>query len=216
MTLTRREGDTVSKTTVAVEADRAGEAGRVDRIIEETGARREGHFRLTSGRHSGEYFQCARALEHPGHAGELGRLLAGRFKDDRVDTVVSPALGGVVIGYEVARALDVRFLFAERKDGRMTLRRGFAVRPGERVLVIEDVVTTGGSVKEVAALVCEAGAELVGYGFIVDRSMTDPGLEPRAESLVRRTAESYDPDDCPMCRDGVPVVKPGSRPDASK
>ncbi len=180
-------------------------------IIEETGALLRGHFRLTSGRHSGEYFQCAKMLERPVHAGELGRLLADRYRDDRVDVVVSPALGGVVIGYEVARALGVRFLFAERQDGRMTLRRGFAIGEGERVLIIEDVVTTGGSVKEVAELTRAAGGELVGFGFIVDRSMSDPGLEPRAEALLRRVTESYESESCPLCRDGVPVVKPGSR-----
>jgi len=189
-------------------------ANRAAEIVQETGALFTGHFRLTSGRHSGEYFQCARVLEHPRHAEELGRLLADRFRDDRVDVVVAPALGGVVIGYEVARSLGVRFLFAERQEGQMTLRRGFALEPDERVLIIEDVVTTGGSVKEVAALAREAGGEVVGFGFIVDRSMSDPGLEPRAESLLRRVAESYEPESCPLCEQGLPIVKPGSRPGA--
>jgi orotate phosphoribosyltransferase len=181
------------------------------RIIDETGALLKGHFRLTSGRHSGEYFQCARMLERPEHAGELGRLLADRYRDDRIDIVVAPALGGVVIGYEVARALGVRFLFAERQDGRMTLRRGFAIEEGERVLIIEDVVTTGGSVKEVAELTLAAGGELVGFGFIVDRSTSDPWLKPRAEALLRRVTESFEPENCPLCQNGVPIVKPGSR-----
>jgi orotate phosphoribosyltransferase len=184
------------------------------RIIERTGALLTGHFRLTSGRHSGEYFQCARVLERPEDAEELGRLLADRFRGERVDVVVAPALGGVIIGHEVARALGVRFLFAERQDGRMTLRRGFALEAGQRVLIIEDVVTTGGSVKEVAELALSAGAELVGFGFIVDRSTSDPGLAPRSEALVRRAAESFEPGECPLCREGVPVVKPGSRQDA--
>ncbi len=186
-------------------------ADRAAAIVEETGAQFTGHFRLTSGRHSGEYFQCARVLERPEHAEELGRLLADRFQDERVEAVVAPALGGVVIGYEVARALGVRFLFAERQEGRMKLRRGFALEPGERVLIVEDVVTTGGSVKEVAGLTRAAGADVVGFGFIVDRSMSDPGLTPRAESLLRRVAESFDPDACPLCRQGLPIVKPGSR-----
>jgi len=194
----------------------ADKAGRDDAaaIVEATGALFSGHFRLTSGRHSGEYFQCARALELPEHAERLGQLLADRFSDDRVDVVVAPALGGVIIGYEVARSLGVRFLFAERQEGRMTLRRGFAIKPGERALIIEDVVTTGGSVKEVAELTRAAGADIVGFGFIVDRSMSNPGLSPRAESLLRRVAESYEPEDCPLCKQGVPIVKPGSRQDS--
>ena len=124
----------------------------VDRVLAlmiETKALLVGHFRLTSGRHSGEYFQCARILERPDAAEELGRMLAERFRDDAVDVVVAPALGGIIVGHEVARALGVRSIFAEREDGAMTLRRGFHLKPGERVLVVEDVVTTGGSVKEV-------------------------------------------------------------------
>ena len=195
----------------AASPPRNAAADRAAAIVEETGAQFTGRFRLTSGRHSGEYFQCARVLERPEHAEELGRLLADRFRDDRVEAVVAPALGGVVIGYAVARALGVRFLFAERQEGRMTLRRGFTLKPDERVLIVEDVVTTGGSVKEVAELTRTAGADVVGFGFIVDRSMSDPGLEPRAESLLRRVAESFEPDDCPLCKQGLPIVKPGSR-----
>ena len=189
----------------------AATTNRAAEIVEETGALFTGHFRLTSGRHSGEYFQCARVLEQPAHAAELGRLLAERYAADDVNAIVSPALGGVIIGYEVARALGVRFLFAERQEGRMTLRRGFSIPPGERILIIEDVVTTGGSVKEVAELVRARGASVIGFGFIVDRSAVDPGLEARTEALLHRTAESFAAEDCPLCKEGVPIIKPGSR-----
>ncbi len=179
----------------------------------ETKALLVGHFRLTSGRHSGEYFQCARILERPDAAEELGRLLADRFCNDAVDVVVAPALGGIIIGYEVARALGVRSIFAERESGAMRLRRGFSVKPGERVLVVEDVVTTGSSIKEVAELVREAGGEVVGFGFLVDRSLDPSGLGERSESLLKRHIDSYEPDHCPLCLEGIPVTKPGSRPD---
>ena len=143
-------------------------------------------------------------------------MLADLFRDDGVDVVVSPAIGGIVIGYEVARALDVRAIWAERADGAMTLRRGFAVSPRERVLVIEDVVTTGGSVREVAQVVKEAGAEIVGFGFIMDRSRQPLDLPGPTKALLEaREMKTYDPDDCPLCADGIPVVKPGSKPTTS-
>lgn len=189
-------------------------ATRTLSILSETGAVSEGHFRLSSGRHSGEYCQCARALERPDVAEELGRMLAGLFASDEIDAVVSPALGGIVIGHEVARALGVRSLFAERRGGAMELRRGFALTSGERVLVVEDVVTTGGSVREVAELVASLGAEVVGFGFILDRSGGDHGLPGAARSLLTRDMKSYEPDECPLCDRGLPLVKPGSRPDA--
>ncbi len=188
----------------------------VDRVLAlmiETKALLVGHFRLTSGRHSGEYFQCARILERPDAAEELGRMLADRFRNDAVDVVVAPALGGIIIGHEVARALGTRSIFAERESGVMSLRRGFSIKPGERVLVVEDVVTTGGSVKEVAELVKEAGGKVVGFGFLVDRSLDPPGLGERSESLLKRRIDSYEPDQCPLCLEGIPVTKPGSRPD---
>ncbi len=172
----------------------------------------DGHFVLTSGRHSGRYCQCMRALERPELAEELGRMIADLFRDERVDVVVAPALGGIVIGYEVARSLGVRSMFAERKGGEMTLRRGFAVAPGERVLIIEDVVTTGGSVKEVASLVRAAGGTVVGFGFILDRSGGSADLGAPARALVATTMESFEASDCPLCSAGeAPAVKPGSR-----
>ncbi|MBM3307044.1 MAG: orotate phosphoribosyltransferase [Candidatus Eisenbacteria bacterium] len=189
-----------------------GTTERVLELLAESGALLKGHFRLSSGRHSDEYCQCARVLERPEAAEELGAMLAELFVGDDVDAVVSPALGGIIIGHEVARALGVRCLFAEREDGRMTLRRGFALREGERALIIEDVRTTGGSVLEVAEVVRAAGAVVAGFGFILDRSREPRDLGAPARALARRPMESHEPERCPLCADGVPVVKPGSRP----
>ena len=190
----------------------------VDRVVDlmvKAGALLRGHFRLTSGLHSDEYCQCAKVLEHPDVAEELGQMLAARFADYAVDVVVSPAIGGIVIGHEVARALGVRSLFAERKEGEMALRRGFSVSPGERVLIIEDVVTTGGSVKEVAEAVAGDGAEIVGFGFIMDRSLRPLDLPaPTKALLAGRKMETYEPDTCPLCEAGVPIERPGSRPES--
>jgi orotate phosphoribosyltransferase len=181
-------------------------------ILRETGSLMEGHFVLTSGRHSGQYCQCMRALERPELAEELGRMIAALYADEEIDVVLAPALGGIIIGYEVARSLGVRSMFAERKDGTMALRRGFALSPGERVLVVEDVVTTGGSVREVAALAAAAGAEVVGFGFIVDRSGGEVDLGGPARALYSTSIESYEPGECPLCAaGGSPAAKPGSR-----
>lgn len=181
-------------------------------ILRRSGALMDGHFVLTSGRHSGQYCQCMRALERPELAEELGRMIADLFRDDRVDVVVAPALGGIVIGYEVARSLGARSMFCERKDGEMTLRRGFAVAPGERVLIVEDVVTTGGSVKEVASLVRAAGGTVEGFGFVLDRSGGAADLGAPARALVATAMESFEASDCPLCaEDATPAVKPGSR-----
>jgi orotate phosphoribosyltransferase len=188
-------------------------AERAVDLMVSCGALMKGHFRLTSGLHSDEYCQCSRVLEHPDVAEELGGMIADGFRGETVDVVVSPAIGGIVIGHEVARSRGVRSLFAERgEDGAMALRRGFRVEPGERVLIVEDVVTTGGSVKEVAEVVSEAGGEIVGFGFIMDRSRVPLELPATAKALLAgRKMETFDPDDCPLCRDGIPVEKPGSR-----
>ncbi len=181
-------------------------------ILRDSNALTSGHFVLSSGRHSGEYCQCMRALERPAYAEELGAMLADLFLAERVDVVVAPALGGIIIGYEVARSLGVRSLFAERQDGRMTLRRGFSVAPDERALIVEDVVTTGGSVREVADLLLSEGANVIGFGFIVDRSQGNVDLGPPARALHRTSMESYDASECPLCAAGeTPAVKPGSR-----
>jgi len=172
------------------------------------GVLQTGHFKLSSGRHSDTYLQCARVLEHPRVAASLGEALAKRF-DENVDVVISPALGGILIGNAVAYALGCRFLFAERAAGRMTLRRGQRVEAGERAVVVEDVITTGGSAAEVVALAKEAGAEILGVGSLVDRSEQPPGY--RLESLLRVEARSWEPDECPLCAEGEPLSTPGSR-----
>jgi orotate phosphoribosyltransferase len=190
----------------------------VDRTVElmvRSGALMRGHFVLTSGLHSDEYCQCARVLERPEVAEELGRMLAALFEGESVDAVVSPALGGVIIGHEVARALGVRSLFAERTPKGMELRRGFSIASGERVLIIEDVVTTGGSVREVAQAVAEAGGEVVGFGFIMDRSRQPLDLPAPSHALLEgREMQTFPPDDCPLCEAGMPFDKPGSRPES--
>ena len=187
-------------------------------LFSDTGAYLQGHFRLTSGLHSGEYLQCAKVLAWPQHAQDLGERLAQTLQPvllgRKVDAVVSPAIGGIVIGYEVARALRTLSLFAER-DGasrEMTLRRGFTLEPGAKTVVIEDVVTTGGSTKEVVQLLQSLDAEVFAAGCIIDRSggKADTGVPHLA--LHTMSAATFPPEDCPLCRDGVPVVKPGSRP----
>jgi orotate phosphoribosyltransferase len=187
------------------------EEWKVEEAMTRTGVLKEGHFLLSSGRHSGQYMQCAQLLQYPAEAERAGHALAQLFADQPVDTVVGPALGGVIIAHETARALGVRCLFAERKEGRMSLRRGFTVQPGERVLAIEDVVTTGGSVREVVDLLESMGTEVVGVGAIVDRSGGTASFRQPFRSLMSHTIESYPPEECPYCREGVPVVKPGSR-----
>ncbi len=186
----------------------------------------EGHFRLTSGLHSPGYLQCALVLQHPREAEALGAEIADRVRDLGVQTVLSPALGGIVIGQEVARALGVRAIFAERQDGRLMLRRGFALDPGEKVLVVEDVVTTGGSTRETIDLARESGAAVVGAAAIIDRSgpSTELGTAPSRSMgggqqkidvpfhvLAEVSLPTYDPASCPLCLAGLPVVKPGSR-----
>jgi orotate phosphoribosyltransferase len=182
------------------------------KLLEQVGAIRTGHFELTSGRHSGTYIQCALILEHPKHAEQLGRSLAELFKDMGIAAVVSPALGGILIGYEVARALGVRSLFAERdKSGHMALRRGFELRPGERVLVVEDVWTTGGSTRETIGVVEQEGGLVVASGALIDRSGGTLELNVPARALLELEVPSYEPDDCPLCRAGSSAVRPGSR-----
>ncbi len=180
-------------------------------IFRESGALLEGHFILTSGLHSASYFQCARVFQYPDHAESLCRDLANRFKNQKIDTVVSPAVGGIVTGYETARILGVRSIFTERVDGHMTLRRGFTVSSGERVLVVEDVTTTGGSVEEVIQVMQRHDVVVAGVGAVVDRSggIIDFGVP--YEALLEMKVETFLPDACPMCDKGSQAVKPGSR-----
>ena len=177
----------------------------------------QGHFRLTSGLHSSGYLQSALVLQHPRHAELIGRKLAAALSDltkgERAGLVISPALGGLIIGHEVARALGVRFLFTERDpDRRMSLRRGFAIASGERVFVVEDVITTGGSTKEVIDIVRSMGAIPLAVGSIVDRSGGEVDLGVPRVALETIFVPSFESSDCPMCMKGEPITKPGSRP----
>ncbi len=181
----------------------------------DAGALLEGHFQLSSGLHSPGYLQCALLLQHPPQAEALGAELAERVRPLSPGVVLSPALGGVVIGHEVARALGVRAVFAERRGGRLTLRRGFALAPAERVLVVEDVVTTGGSTRETMAVARESGADVVGAAALVDRSGSRAAFDVPFEALAAVSWPAHEPAACPLCARGTPVVKPGSRPGAA-
>src|SRR6185295_4764410 len=180
-------------------------------LYRRSGALLEGHFRLTSGLHSSGYLQCALVLQHPTHAEVLGRAIADSTRSLRPTAVLSPALGGVVIGHEVGRALGVRALFAERQDGQLTLRRGFVIAENDRVLVVEDVLTTGGSTRETMQVAKAAGAQVVGAASIVNRSGASPAFEVPFAALLDFALPTYGPDVCPACAQGLPVVKPGSR-----
>ena len=181
-------------------------------ILCRLGALQTGHFRLASGRHSDKYMQCARLFEHPIESAELCARLAYAFKksNERIDAVAGPAIGGIIMAYEMARVLGVRNIFAERENGAMTLRRGFRISLGERVLVVEDVVTTGGSVCEVITLLRGIGAEIIGVGSVVDRSAGTVEFGVTFHTLVSIDIKSWDKGQCPLCREGKPIVKPGS------
>jgi orotate phosphoribosyltransferase len=180
-------------------------------LFKRVGALLEGHFRLTSGRHSPGYLQCALVLQHPREAEACGAAIAQRVFSLGAQVVLSPALGGIVIGQEVGRALGVRALFAERQDGRLTLRRGFSLDPGEKVLVVEDVVTTGGSTRETIEVARAAGADVVGAASIIDRSGGASTLDVPYFSLAEVSLPTYEAEQCPLCLAGQPIVKPGSR-----
>lgn len=181
-------------------------------IFKEKGVLLSGHFLLTSGRHAAYYMQCAQLLQYPDIAGPLCEQLAGNFAGQGINVVVGPAIGAISLSYEIARALGVRSVFAERENGKMTLRRGFEISPEDKVLIVEDVVTTGGSVKEVIALMQEIGAEIAGVAVLVDRSAGKTDLGIPMQALVSLEIESYDEQDCPLCREGkIPSIKPGSR-----
>lgn len=190
--------------------------GRVLGLFQQTGAYLTGHFRLTSGLHSPNYLQSALVLQYPVHAEALGREMAAalsKLVDGKIDLVISPALGGLIIGHETARALGVRFVFAERDaEKKMTLRRGFSLAPGEVAVVVEDVITTGGSTKEVIDIVRAHGAVPAAAGSIIDRSGGTAELGIPRTALETLRVSVYDPEDCPACLAGEPVVKPGSRP----
>jgi|SRR5687767_3362507 orotate phosphoribosyltransferase len=180
-------------------------------VFRRLGALHEGHFRLTSGLHSPGYLQCALVLQYPREAEGLGAALAEQTSALRADVVLSPALGGIVIGQEVGRALGVRAIFAERQEGSLSLRRGFSLLPADRVLVVEDVVTTGGSTRETIDVARVAGATVVGAASIIDRSGGNQGLDVPYHSLATVVFPTYQPEACPLCAAGKPIVKPGSR-----
>jgi len=180
-------------------------------LLAETGALLTGHFRLSSGLHSPNYVQCAKLLEHPRHARAIGADLGEKLRGMNAQKIVAPALGGVIIGYTVAEALDVPSIFTERKDGAMTLRRGFRIGGGERIVIVEDVVTTGKSTKETADVIERHGGVVVGFASILNRSgKTNPFDAPYA-SLLALALEAHEETACPLCKGGVPLDAPGSR-----
>jgi len=185
-------------------------------LFRRSGGLLDGHFRLTSGLHSSGYLQCALVLQHPAQAEALGRAIADHARDLRPSLVLSPALGGIVIGHEVARALGVRALFAERQDGGLALRRGFVIAETDRVLVVEDVLTTGGSTRETMQVARASGGQVVGAAAIVDRSGTvRTRFDVPFAALLEIDIPTFEPNACPLCAQGLPVVKPGSRPVAT-
>ncbi|MBN2031552.1 orotate phosphoribosyltransferase [bacterium] len=184
---------------------------KIQSIFKETGALLHGHFVLTSGLHSDTYFQCAKVFQYPWHSELFCKEIANHFRDEKIDVVVSPAVGGIVVGQDIARLLNVRAIFTERVEGNMTLRRGFAISAGERVLVAEDVTTTGSSVQEVIETIRKKGGVVIGVASIVDRSGGNTDFDVPNYSLFQMEVHNYPPDLCPMCQSGSIPVKPGSR-----
>ncbi|WP_040197035.1 orotate phosphoribosyltransferase [Candidatus Soleaferrea massiliensis] len=185
---------------------------RVLEILKEAGVLLEGHFLLTSGKHSNKYLQCAKIFRHTKYSEELCAALAEKYKDKGVEVVIGPALGAIQMAYEVSRTLGCENFFAEREDGKMTLRRGFQVHEGMKVLIVEDVVTTGGSVREVIELVKQAGGDIVGVGSIVDRTNGKIDFGVPFESVIAVDVEAWEAENCPLCKEGkIDLVKPGSR-----
>lgn len=184
---------------------------RVLEILKEADVLQEGHFLLTSGRHSDKYLQCAKIFQYTKYSEELCRALAEKFAGKGVELVIGPAIGAIQMSYEVSRHLGVKNIFAERENEKMTLRRNFTIEPGQKVLVVEDVVTTGGSVREVIDIVREHGGEVVGLGVVVDRTGGKIDFGVPLESVISMEVVSYEADECPLCKKGLPLIKPGSR-----
>lgn len=183
----------------------------ITRIFKACGGLWEGHFVYSSGRHGKAYFQCARVSQYPEYNELLCAELASRFRDKEIDVVLGPAVGGIIISYEMARQLKARSVFAERVDGKMTLRRGLDIEEGEKVLLVEDVVTTGGTVKEMMPLVQEHGGEIVGVAAFVNRNPQRVKFDYPLETLLSLMVVDYLPEECPLCQEGIPLDKPGSK-----
>lgn len=184
---------------------------KVLEIFEKSNALLKGHFLLSSGLHSDIYFEKFQVLQYPAHVETLCGLLAKRFENDKIDVVVGPTTGGIIISYQVGKTLGTRAIFAETEDGNRVFKRGFKLAQGERTLVVDDVMTTGGSVKEVIDLVEKHRGEIVGIGLLLDRSGGKIGFDYRFEALASVTAKTFDPAECPLCKQDLPLVKPGSR-----
>ena len=180
-------------------------------VFKKTGALLDGHFILTSGRHSTSNFQCAKVMQHPQYLTQFADMIAKHFNKEKIDAVISPAIGGVVLGTEVGRIFNARTIFAERKDGDMCIRRGFKIEPGENILIVEDVITTGGSVREVMDQVINHNGTISGVGVMVDRSNGSIALHPNQFSIIAMEAKSYGPNEVPESLSAIPVQKPGSR-----
>ena len=180
-------------------------------IFKSTGALLEGHFVLTSGRHSSSYFQCAKVLQHPEYLTAFSIMIADEFESKKPDLIISPAIGGIVLGTEVGAQMGSRTIFAERKNGDMVIRRGFEINANEKVLVVEDVITTGGSVQETINIVEKSGGEIIGVGVLVDRSNGKAKLHKHQYSIIKLNAVSYDPSKVPNDLSKIPIKKPGSR-----
>lgn len=187
------------------------EQERINEILEKSGVLLHGHFLLTSGKHSDKYMQCARLFQYPNFSEEVAKDLIEKFKDKKIDFVIGPAIGGIIFAYEVARQLGVLAIFSERENGDMKLRRGFEVYAGANVLVVEDVITTGGSVREVIELMKSLGANIVGVGCVVNRSGGKVQFDCPFESVISMDINTYEEDECPMCKQGTKPYKPGSR-----
>jgi len=179
-------------------------------LYRSTGVLLDGHFKLTSGKHSPMFLQCSQIMQYPDKAGPLADELATKLRGIEADAVIGPAMGGIILAYEVGRALGKRAIFAERQDGTMTLRRGFRIKPGERFIVVEDAISTGGSVREVIDVVKERGGEVVAVGSLVDRSGGKVDFGVPAATMVTLEVPAYAPDECPLCRAGVPLTLPKS------
>ncbi len=177
-------------------------------LLKKTGVIMEGHFLLTSGRHSSRFLQCSQLMQHPEYAGALCRLMAEPFRGEGVETVIGPAMGGVILAYEVARALGAKAIYAEPSEGKMVLRRGFKIEAGEKVLIVEDAVSTGGSVQKVIDLLKSNEAEIIGVAVIVDRTAGNLNLGIPTAALLQMQIESFEPEACPLCQAGQPLQKP--------